>query len=148
MKYLKYFLYIIKHKWYVMIECFKIGLIWRGIVHDISKFLISEFIPYAFYFYGSYEDKKKWKNKFNIAWNKHQKRNKHHYQYWILINDDSTIIPQEIPEKYIIEMICDWIGASKAITGKDNTKEWYKKEKDTKILHEKTRNIIERYLYE
>jgi len=53
MKYLKYLKYILKHKWYVMIECFKNGLIWRGLMHDLSKFLPSEFIPYANFFYGN-----------------------------------------------------------------------------------------------
>jgi len=53
-KYILYLKYIIRHKWYVGIECFKMGVYWRGITHDLSKFLPSEFIPYAKYFYGDY----------------------------------------------------------------------------------------------
>ena len=56
--YYKYLQYVIKHKYYVMIECFKVGLYWRGLVHDMSKFRPSEFIPYARYFYGDYPDAK------------------------------------------------------------------------------------------
>ena len=54
-KYLKYLWYVIRHKWYVGIECFKKGLYWQGLVHDSSKLFPSEFIPYARYFYGSKE---------------------------------------------------------------------------------------------
>ena len=51
-KYFKYFHYIIRHKWFVFLECYKEGIIWRGITHDLSKFLPSEFFPYANHFYG------------------------------------------------------------------------------------------------
>lgn len=51
-QYLKYLKYIILHKWYVMNECFRVGLYWRGFVHDLSKFLPSEFIPYSNFFYN------------------------------------------------------------------------------------------------
>lgn len=56
MKYLKYLKYILKHKYYVAVECFKMGLIWRGLVHDLSKLRLSEFGAYANYFYGNYPD--------------------------------------------------------------------------------------------
>lgn len=51
-KYLKYLRYLLRHKWYVGIECFKRGLYWRGIIHDMSKFRPAEFIPYTNFFYG------------------------------------------------------------------------------------------------
>ena len=41
-----------RHKWYVMVECFKVGLYRQGIVHDLSKFSITEFMPSARYFQG------------------------------------------------------------------------------------------------
>jgi len=143
MKYIKYLWYIIKHKFYVMIECFKIGLIWEGILHDCDKFLPSMFIPYANYFYGN---KDKWKDRLNIAWNSHQKRNKHHYQYWILTNDNGEIILLDIPDKYLKEMICDWKGAGKAITGKNNIKEWWKKTANEKLINISTKIKIDKIL--
>ena len=147
MKYIKYLSYLLKHRWYVMIECFKQGLIWRGIVHDLSKFLPSEFIPYANFFYGNKgDDIKKGRNstgyykptdtgdkKFDWAWLLHQKRNKHHWQYWVLPEDEEGIKIFEIEEPYLTEMICDWIGAGKAqgcFPPKDDkyfeTRKWYK----------------------
>ena len=52
MKARKHFKTIMKHKWYVMLECFKVGLYRQGIVHDLSKFSITEFMPSVRYFQG------------------------------------------------------------------------------------------------
>ena len=135
MKYLKYLKYVIRHKWFVMIECFKIGLYWRGIVHDLSKFRLSEFIPYARYFYGNYHlvhiD-----DAFDKAWLLHIHRNLHHWQYWLLQEDDGALKNIPMPINYLKEMLCDWHGAGLAITGKKNTKDWYEKNKDKiKLSH-------------
>jgi len=167
MKYLKYLKYIIKHKWFVLIECFRMGLYWRGLTHDLSKLLPSEFLDYAEYFYGN---KKKTEffdlcNKFNtggcfelvpygeavedkfqIAWLKHQRRNKHHWQYWLLKNDDGEEFSIGMPKKYLKEMLCDWRGAGRAITGKDDTKNWYEKNKINIELRGSDRNWIEEQL--
>ena len=43
-KYLKYLSYVLRHKWFVMLACFKVKLFWQGITHDLSKFLPDEFI--------------------------------------------------------------------------------------------------------
>ena len=96
-RYLKYFSYVFRHKWYVMLACFSEGLFIAGILHDLSKFRPSEFIPYARYFYEKDGSKKTVRDKtgyykptdtrnvaFEYAWNHHQKRNKHHWQYWLL----------------------------------------------------------------
>lgn len=53
--YLKYLKSLLLHKWFVFLECRKLGIWWLGIIHDWSKFLPSEFIPYARYFYGKRE---------------------------------------------------------------------------------------------
>ena len=138
-KNLKYLKYIIKHKWYVLIECWKIGLYWRGLVHDMSKLLPDEWIPYCNWFYTKNSDE----NKFNRAWIRHIHRNKHHWQYWVLREDDGNTLPLEIPTDYLLEMWCDWIGAGKAITGKDNMNEWYEAHKDIMIIHPNNKKWIE-----
>jgi len=163
-KYIKYLQYVLRHKWYVMIECFKEGLIWRGIIHDLSKFSLGEFIPYANYFYGKKGNNiKRGRNKtghykagftgeetFDFAWLLHQKRNRHHWQWWILPEDEggTKILPME--ENYLREMICDWVGAGKAqghFSPKDDkyleTRNWYKQNSSKVVLHKKTRQKIE-----
>ena len=147
-KYLKYFQYLFRHKWFVFLACCKYGLYWQGIVHDWSKFLLDELIPYADYFYGGDRRKDRFYSpeqgpyKFNVAWMKHQHRNPHHWQHWVLQNDDGTKLALEMPKKYAKEMICDWIGAGQA-QGFNDTASWYLKNKDKMILANSTRLFVE-----
>ena len=130
---IKYLKYLIKHKYYVTVECFKRGLYWRGLTHDLSKFLPDEFIPYMNFFYG--KSKEFAQSQFDFAWLKHQKRNPHHWQWWILKEDSGEYKIFEMSREYREEMLCDWHGAGKAIMGKNsNTKEWYLKNKDKTII--------------
>ena len=145
MKYTKYLGYVIRHKWYVFVECCKLGVPWRGLVHDMSKFLPSEFHAYATYFYG--HSKAEGQEKFDFAWHWHQKRNKHHWQWWILRYDSGKLIIFEIPMSYRKEMLADWRGCSMARTGTDDTITWYNANKDKMQLAPETRKWIEREVY-
>jgi hypothetical protein len=168
-KHLRYLSYVLIHKWFVFVECYKAGIIWRGIVHDLSKFSPSEWTPYVENFYGEkrpklmdthgghrqialymqdcgYKFAEDIQRDFNYAWLHHQKVNKHHHQYWVLLKDDGNKSALKMPEKYMKEMLADWKGAGKAISGKDDTKEWYQKNKENMILHPDTQAWIERQL--
>ena len=154
---LKYLDYVIRHKWYVLVEAIKLGIPWRGLIHDLSKLKPSEWIPYRDYFYsktdvstftvtsstGFISHKSYNQRRFDEAWNSHQKVNKHHWQYWVLLKDDGTIEALEMPDVYRREMLADWRGAGKAIHGKDETKAWYLKNKHKMVLHKETREWIE-----
>lgn len=155
-KYLKYLKYVIRHKWFVMIECFKRKQYWLGITHDWSKFLPSEFFPYANFFYGKKPKKVRDETgyykptdtgdlAFDFAWLLHQKRNKHHWQWWILPTDEEGLKVFEMPMKYRIEMLCDWFGAGRA-QGTPDSLAWYKKSKDKMTLGDETRKWIENEL--
>lgn len=165
MKYIKYLGYVVRHKWFVLCECFKQGLYWQGIVHDLSKFLPNEFLPYANHFYGKgkrgikegrdktgyYKPTDTGDKDFDFAWLLHQKRNRHHWQWWLLPEDEGGIKLLEMPEKYLREMICDWKGAARAQkvgTEVNNylVKEWYKKNKGKMQLDEVTRIWLEEFL--
>lgn len=76
-------------------------------VHDISKYRDIEYEAYDDYFYG--EKTKDVKEAFNYAWLHHNHNNPHHWQYWILINDDPENGIEALPMSYnfIVEMICD-----------------------------------------
>jgi len=140
-----YFKYIIRHKWFVMIASQKIGAsLWLALIHDASKFLPSEWMPYANTFYKSDGSKQYDETPaFNVAWLKHQHRNPHHWQHWILRMDSGNTVAQEIPMRYVLEMVADWMGAGRAITGKWESAEWYEKNRDKIVLHEKTRKLID-----
>lgn len=140
-KYFQYFLYVINHKKNVGIECLKLGLFWHAITHDLSKFRPSEFIPYANFFYAKdrYSNYKKQDEddpNFTRAWCHHQKRNKHHWNYWVSITEEYGPVPVEMPFKYIKQMVADWNGMSRKF-GR-STKEYFNKNKAKMLLHENT----------
>ncbi len=142
--------YLIRHKWFVFIECCKEGIIWRGIVHDISKILPTEFFPYANHDFdaerdetGYYKPTDTGDKKFDFAWLLHQKRNRHHWQWWILPEDNGGVKVLEMPIKYRKEMVCDWRGAGKAQKNGVETITWYEANKHKMQLGEKTRKWIE-----
>lgn len=164
-KYLKYIKYVLKHKHYVFIECCKLGIPIRGLLHDISKFRPSEFKVYADYFYGKPKPirlvshpsvprlnifniytQEQLEKDFDRAWLHHQHRNKHHWQYWILRNDSGTVEYIDMPTKYVKEMVADWIGAGRAINGKysgyEEVVEWYNKNKHNMEMSENTRKKV------
>lgn len=142
--YWRYFKYIMEHKKNVFIECLKIGQPIHGIFHDLSKFLPSEFFPYAEKFFsGDYAYKFfEVENNFAMAWLLHQHRNKHHWEFWV--NAKGRAIP--MPKKFVMQMIADWKAMSRKFGG--DAEEYYSKNKDKMILHRRTINIIEWEFYE
>lgn len=161
-KTLLYLRYILRHKWFVGVAGRNIGLSWwRCITHDLSKLLPDEFFPYAEYFYGG--PHKPWEQftaidkqylfwdwslegvqfAFDKAWLKHQHRNRHHWQYWLLKEDSGKLDPLPMPKKYILEMVADWMGAGRAITGQWEVCEWYEKNVGKMQLHLDTRELVE-----
>lgn len=154
-RYLNYLWYVLRHKWFVFLQCCKFGIPWLGILHDWSKFLPSEFMPYACYFHnpdgsprqirdstGYYKPTNTGDLSFDFAWLLHQKRNRHHWQWWILPEDEGKIKVLPIPDKYRLEMLADWSGAGRAQGAPDITA-WYAKNKDKITLHPATRTWIE-----
>lgn len=111
--------------------------------HDKSKYTDEEFEPYRQYFYpkNNKEGNLKW---FNIAWNNHQKTNKHHWQYWVMIEDEGNQVVLDMPFYYIIELLCDWTAMSIKFNNKPS--QWYKDNKDKMVLSNKTQKVIERWL--
>ncbi len=152
---LKYLSYVLRHKWFVFIECCKLGIPWRGLVHDLSKFSPTEWTPYVETFYGKKPsprdasgayDPSKIGGAFDMAWLHHQHCNRHHWQWWILRGDQDAQKILPMPLVYLKEMLADWRGAGKAITGEDNTPEWFAKNKDKMALHPDSRRWIEEQL--
>lgn len=140
-----YLKYVLRHKWYVLLECVRLDAgLWRGLVHDWSKFLPSEWHPYAFTFYGPDGAGRYLETtEFNQAWNAHQKRQPHHWQYWVLRHDDGGTSALPMPTVYIREMVADWVGAGKAIPGGKSAIEWYAAYRQRLILEPATRFQVE-----
>ncbi|MCY9697340.1 DUF5662 family protein [Paenibacillus alginolyticus] len=137
--YWRYFLYIMNHKLNVLIECWKEGLYFQGVIHDFSKFSPAEFFPYAKKFYSGkplvLDEELNWK----YAWLRHKRKNKHHWEYWVINPNTNEALP--MPKKYVIEMVCDWRSFSR---------KWGKKVKestlnltDSIVVHPETKRELE-----
>ena len=111
--------------------------------HDISKYSEEEYCAYDDYFYPKKDSYGLEKERFQYAWLHHQNANKHHWQYWVLINDEDGIEALKIPTIYIYEMVSDW--GSFAYQKQDGSEliKWYESHKDKMILHEGTRRKVE-----
>lgn len=149
---LKHLKTVLIHKWYVFKECVSCGIIWQGIIHDLSKFSFTEFISSAKYFQGNRSpiDAEKEAIGYSNAWLHHKGHNKHHWEYWIDFDDKGNIITNKIPYNYAVEMICDWIGAGIAYNkekwfNKDMLK-YYNKVRPGRHFNEKTEELILKFL--
>jgi hypothetical protein len=151
----QYMRYVVRHKWFVFRAGLTLGVpIWRLILHDWTKFLPREWMPYMRFFYGDGVPTKKTGGiaraatpEFEIAWNHHQHKNDHHWQFWIRHGDDGSVKVLPMSESARREMLADWKGAGKA-QGNSDTKTWYNANCDNMMLHDDTRKWIESQLAE
>ena len=125
-----------------------INMAWQmEFAHDASKDMKDEYDAYDAYFYGinkSYQVVQDFKK----AWLLHIHRNPHHWQYWILINDDPNEgeIVLDMPYEYILEMICDWWAFSWNKGKLDEIFNWYDEHKAYMKLSYTTRKTVENIL--
>ena len=119
-KLLKHLKTIRTHRKYVRQMCFKTGLYWQGLVHDLSKYSIKELMMCK-YWDGTKSPHQSCRDKigYSPSWLNHYHKNKHHWEYWLDDDDVGTFIPIKMPYKYVIESFCDRVGASKAYNPKD-----------------------------
>ncbi len=136
---------ITKHRHTVIALCFKAGIGFQGLFHDLSKYSFTEFIPGAKYWTGKHSpirDEREEKG-YSLAWMHHKGRNRHHYEYW-MDSDPATkiLVPVPMPDNYLIEMFCDRVAASKVYNGKayNDTMplEYLEKEKKSWQIHPDT----------
>lgn len=112
--------------------------------HDSSKYSAAEYTAYNNYFYGKRTTEVE--KVFNYAWLHHIHNNPHHWQHWLLQEDDGDMIPLDMPENYVIEMLCDhWAFSWKSGNLKE-IQSWYETNKDNIILSKNTRMLYEQYL--
>ena len=140
---------ITKHKYYVFLHCRKAGITWQGIWHDMSKYSPTEFIPGVKYFQGyrSPNESEREDKGYSEAWMHHKGRNKHHFEYWNDLNAQTKKYePVKMPVKYVKEMFCDRVAASK-IYGKDKytdryALDYYNRRKTHPELHPETEELL------
>lgn len=142
---IKYMLATLRHKWYVLRAGRKLPkkyrVSWyRLLIHDWSKFTLSEAPYYGRHFFGDKGNFSKWQD----AWLHHIHKNPHHWQYWIF--QDGKY--HEMPKKFANEMVADWMGAGRAYAGSWDMSGWLVNNLNKIQIHENTREYVYEILKE
>jgi len=140
---------ITRHRHYVFVNCVRAGIPAQGLVHDLSKFSPTEFIPGVRYFQGnrSPNAREREVNGMSLAWMHHKGRNRHHFEYWLDINTETgKYAPVPMPRRYVIEMFCDRIAACKVYLRdayKDSSAlDYFKRREDKRDMHPDTCRML------
>jgi hypothetical protein len=136
-----YFVSLCSHIGYVQEAGRKLGIPNEQLErHDLSKLTVEEFPHYARQFHGDKGDP----DGFARCWLHHIHHNPHHWNHWLFADGytpkGSTVEKGvvEMPQHFAIEMIADWMGASRAYTGSWDMKDWLIKNMPTIKVHSKT----------
>lgn len=144
---------VTNHRHMVMRHCIKAGIPIRGLLHDLSKYSPSEFIPGIKYYQGtrSPNEGEREAYGFSYAWMHHKGRNKHHFEYWTDYDPNTKLMsPVKMPLKYVKEMFCDRVAASKIYNGENYTDveplRYFMKAKGRRVIHPDTSALLEKLL--
>lgn len=149
----KHFLTITHHRHTVIRHCWKAGIGWQGLGHDLSKYSPAEFWTSAAHYQGnrSPNDGEREHYGYSSSWMHHKGRNKHHHEYW---TDYSSIThqvePVKMPLRYVIEMFCDRVAACKTYQ-RENYNDtmplaYYQRGIGRHIMHEETAAFLRQLL--
>ncbi len=118
--FIKHFKTITKHRHQVIRHCFRAGIGFQGLFHDLSKYLPAEFIVGAKYYQGNRSPNEGEREDYGYskAWMHHKGRNRHHFEYWTDYDPKTKkLSPVRMPKRYVIEMFCDRVAAGKIYKG-------------------------------
>ena len=138
------------HRRLVRQGCFRMGLYWQGLTHDLSKYSPTEFWTGVRYYQGnrSPNEIERREKGYSAAWLHHKGRNRHHLEYWIdYAADGSGMCGMKMPLKYVLEMFCDRVAASKTYRGAvyrdSDPYDYYARSIDHYIIHPDTAKTLE-----
>ena len=150
---IKHFITITKHRHKVIAHCKKAGILWQGLFHDLSKYTYVEFKAGAKYYQGTRSPNEIERELYGYspAWLHHKGRNKHHYEYWNDFNPKlKKVVPVKMPAKYLKEMFCDRVAASKIYQGENYTDshplEYFLNRTDHMNMHPETLEMLKKLL--
>ncbi len=153
MKAIKHFITITKHRHAVIRHGYKAGIFFQSLFHDLSKYSPAEFFTGAKYYKGTHSPNEAEREIFGYskAWLHHKGRNRHHFEYWI---DYSPLTkknePVKMPIKFVKEMFCDRVAASKIYQGENYNQsqplEYFMRGKNIRIIHQETSDLLELWL--
>ncbi len=145
---------VLTHKKHVRYGCFRMGLYYQGIVHDLSKFSFTEFSRSVMFYSGKFSPNASDRviTGCSLSWMHHKGRNKHHYEYWTdyTPSTEPYIVGCKMPLKYVAEMVADRYAAcvayNKASYSQGDAWKYYSRSREHIIIHEDTRAVLEKAL--
>ena len=144
---------VAKHRRLVRRNCFKCGIPLQGLKHDLSKYSPTEFIAGCRYFTGTHSpnEGERLEKGYSAAWLHHKGRNKHHFEYWNDVDlETKKYVPVKMPYRYLAEMLCDRVAASRVYKGKDYTNssalEYFMHGHGREQMHPETAKELEKLL--
>ncbi len=144
---------ITRHRHLVIRHCFKVGIGRQGLFHDLSKYTPAEFWAGAKYYQGDRSPNEVERELFGYspAWLHHKGRNRHHFEYWNDYNPETKKVgPVKMPLRYVAEMLCDRVAASKIYQGENYTPAhplaYFLRGKPRRSIHPETSDLLEGWL--
>ncbi|MDD4688709.1 MAG: DUF5662 family protein [Eubacteriales bacterium] len=141
---------ITKHRHKVITHCAKAGILFQGLLHDLSKYTPTEFMEGARFYQGtrSPNEAERESRGFSNAWIHHKGRNRHHFEHWTDYDPvTKTIAPVKMPVKCVIEMFCDRVAASKIYKGSSYTDDmplqYFMGAKHRRVIQQDTAALLE-----
>ena len=144
---------VTRHRHAVIKNCARAGILRQGLLHDLSKYSPTEFIPGVRYYVGTRSPNELEREAYGYskAWLHHKGRNRHHFEYWVDYNPAKRMQePVKMPLRYVIEMTCDRIAASKIYQGRNYTDrsalDYFMRGKGHRVIHPESSDLCERLL--
>ncbi len=140
---------ITRHRHLVMRGCFRVGLVWQGLTHDLSKYSPTEFLVGARFFQGNRSPNaaEREEKGYSEAWMHHKGRNRHHYEYWTDMSRETghyEAVP--MPRNYLVEMVMDRRAACIVYQGDKYTDgsalEYFERSREKQLMHPQTRQEL------
>lgn len=150
---IRHFCTITRHRHRVIAHCFKAGIGWQGLFHDLSKYSPAEFWVGARHYQGTRSPNEEERRLYghSVAWMHHKGRNRHHFEYWSDYSPvEKKVMPVKMPVRFVAEMFCDRVAASKIYRGADYTDrhplEYFLGGKPRRVIHPATSDLLEGWL--
>ncbi len=149
----KHFVTITHHRHKVIAHCKRAGILWQGLCHDLSKYSPTEFFKGARFYAGDHSpnvEERKAKG-YSEAWLHHKGRNRHHFEYWTDYSAEKRkVVPIKMPLRYVAEMFCDRVAASKIYKGKaykdSDPIEYFEGGRENRFIDPETSDMLEKLL--
>lgn len=141
----RYLIRLLSHKWHVGRALWSHGLYWRALKHDWTKFLPPEFAAYMRRTECDRVGRPARGPFYDSTLLHHYCLNSHHWQHWVLLENDGRYHPLEMPYDDAVEMVCDWVGRGRAPDSR-GLDAWWAANRAHIMLHPHTQDLVERLI--